>query len=132
MKLPLKDQLFLLFVSIEFILFKEINKKNFFFWLKNVFSDNTHFSDIILFAIHSTVIWLFVSVQSRIHGRVSFCYADKKRGRWLKKREVVKRLILSYVFIKAMYEFDSRFFCGNLKNRSKAGELLRKRIQMYW
>ena len=27
--------------------------------------------------IHSTVIWLFASLHSRIDGRVSFCYTDK-------------------------------------------------------
>ena len=40
--------------------------------------------------------------------------------------------ILSYIFMKVLNEFDSRFSCENLKKWSKTAELLCKRIQVYW
>ena len=42
--------------------------------------------------IHSTVISVFVSVQSRIHDLVSFCCADKKIRELVKKVGCVERI----------------------------------------
>ena len=47
--------------------------------------------------IHSAVIWLCVSVPSRIHGLASFCYTDKKCI--FKKIGVVNRSISFKIFL---------------------------------
>ena len=67
-------------------------------------------------------------LQRRIHGRVSFCQADKND--FVKVGGVVT-WILSYNVIKVMHELDSRLSYRKLKNRSKTEEL-NKRIQTYW